>query len=526
LPKKTFANTHLLRFTDKQEREAFAHQIELQKSTQKHHPLYINNQEIQTETKIESYNPAHSEQLVGSTASATRKHVDSAIEAALEGLEHWQDLGFAGRANLLLKAAASLESSRMEFAALEVLEAGKTWVEADADVAEAIDFLRFYAQLGAKYEEGYHQHTPGETNSTTYRGRGIAAIIPPWNFPLAILTGMTTAALVSGNCCLLKPASATPLVGARFVQLMIEQGIPPGVLNFLPGPGDEVGAYMVEHPEVKVIAFTGSRQVGLGIMRSVSEQSASQSYLKSVIAEMGGKNAIIVDDDADLDEAVTAILHSAFGFQGQKCSACSRVIAVGAVHDKLVELLVDAAASLRPGDPQNPGSEIGPVIDARSKSRISSEIESARSYCTLAWRGKKYELGHYVPPTIFSGVDPESELAQEEIFGPVLAVIKADDFMHAIEIANNIKYALTGGVYSRHPDHLEWAKKYLQVGNLYLNRAITGALVGRQPFGGFKQSGTGPKAGGEDYLLPFMQAHTVTENTLRKGAAPKPLSDS
>lgn len=520
-PEHTFNNTATFRFIDAGERHQFTAALdEARGELGDNYPLLIGGREIQINNRIDSFNPARPEQLVGRVAAANTEHVEEAVSAARTASSQWQNTNFDYRAGLLEKAAEKLEARRAEFAAWEILEAGKNWSEADADVAEAIDFLRYYALLGRQYEKGHLQDTPGQTNRTFYRGRGIGVVLPPWNFPLAILTGMTAATLVTGNTCVLKPSSLTPVVGARFARLMHELDLPPGVLNFVPGEGRNIGDQLVHHPNIVNIAFTGSREVGLGIIQKANGSAGRWPMLKRVIAEMGGKNAVIVDEDADLEEAVKGIIQSAFGFQGQKCSACSRVIVVGDIHDRLVQLLTEASASLRPGFPEEPGSELGPVIDEVARERIERAILDAEKYANLHWRGDAQELGFYVPPTIFTHVPSNSELAQEEIFGPVIAVLKASDFEEAIKLANATRYALTGGIYSRHPDHLEQACKEFAVGNLYLNRGITGALVGRQPFGGFRHSGTGPKAGGPDYLLPFMEPRTIVENTLRKGAAP------
>ena len=520
-PQGTFSNATTCRFTDPAERYRFTAALDkVRGKLGRDYPLFIGGKPLQVNGRIKSLNPAQPEQVVGNVSMASTEHLEQAVSAAKTAATDWQRTTFDYRAELLQQAAVKLENKRADFAAWEIFETGKNWTEADADVAEAIDFLRYYAQLARNYEKGYLQDTPGQTNRTFYRGRGVGAVLPPWNFPLAILTGMTAATLVSGNTCVLKPASLTPVVGAQFARLMHELDLPPGALNFLPGEGRDIGDQLVRHPNVVNIAFTGSREVGLGIIQKANGEAGRWPMLKRVIAEMGGKNAIIVDDDADLEEAVSGIIQSAFGFQGQKCSACSRVIAVGAIHDRLVQMLIDASTSLRPDLPEKPGAELGPVIDAVARDRIEQTILDAGKYAHLHWRGTPQDLGFYVPPAIFTGVPPNSDLAQEEVFGPVIAVLKAGDLEEAIKLANATKYALTGGLYSRHPDHLQQASDELVAGNLYLNRGITGALVGRQPFGGFKHSGTGPKAGGPDYLLPFMEPRTIVENTLRKGAAP------
>jgi RHH-type proline utilization regulon transcriptional repressor/proline dehydrogenase/delta 1-pyrroline-5-carboxylate dehydrogenase len=359
---------------------------------------------------------------------------------------------------------------------------------------------------------------PGELNIHHYTARGIAVIIAPWNFPLAILCGMTAAALVAGNCAIMKPSEQSAVIGARLARLFREAGVPAGAVQFLPGPGSSVGAYMVEHPDVAVIAFTGSKEVGLKIWESAGRTRAGQLQLKKVVCEMGGKNAIIVDTDADLDEAVPGIVASAFGYQGQKCSAASRLIVLGPVYERVLERLVEAASSLRVGAPDDPANSVGPVIDKAAFDRIRASIKGAKGYARLAFSGTAPEgEGCFIGPTIFCDVPADSVLAREEIFGPVLAVIWAGDLDEALKIANGTEFALTGGFFSRSPRNIERVKREFEVGNLYINRGITGALVARHPFGGGRMSGGGTKAGGRDYLLNFLVPRVVTENLMRRG---------
>jgi RHH-type proline utilization regulon transcriptional repressor/proline dehydrogenase/delta 1-pyrroline-5-carboxylate dehydrogenase len=421
-----------------------------------------------------------------------------------------------------MKTAALLRARRDEFAAWEIFEAGKSWAEADADVTEAIDYLEYYAREMLRLGAGYQFDVPGETNAYVYEARGVGVVIAPWNFPLAILTGMLSAAIVAGNTAILKPSSYTPVIAARFAELLHEAGVPEGVVNLVPGPGGEVGEYLVRHPEVHFAVFTGSREVGSRIFRLGAELAEEQTHLKRIIAEMGGKNALVVDSDADLDEAVLGTVTSAFGYQGQKCSAASRVIVLDGLYERFVGRVAEAARSLRIGPPEEPGNFMGPVIDAGARDRIDRAVAAGRDVATPVIEGDVSHLneGFYVGPAVFRDVPPESDLAQEEIFGPVLALLRASDFEHAVALANGTPYALTGGVYSRLRSHLDYARRGFQVGNLYLNRKITGAIVGRQPFGGFKMSGVGSKAGGPDYLLQFLEPRTVTENTLRRGFAP------
>lgn len=492
----------------------------------RHWPLVIDGAQIDTPERLVSLDPSYRQRVVGTCAAAGAELAAQAVEAARRAQPGWQALGVERRAQLVCRVAQLMRERRHELAAWEVFEVGKGWREADADVCEAIDFCEFYARDALALMSSAGVMIPGEENRFEYLPRGVAAVIAPWNFPLAILTGMTMAALVTGNAVVMKPAEQSPVTAALLWQLCAEAGIPPGVLHYLPGRGEVAGAALVEHPQTGVIAFTGSRAVGLAIHRRAAEVSAAGAPLvKRVIAEMGGKNAIIVDDDADLDEAVLGVVKSAFGYQGQKCSACSRAIVHAAVYDAFLERLVEAAGSLRLGPAEDPGSNIGPVIDEEALARIKRYIDIGRSEGRVVLAvdpGPLAEQGWYVGPHIFADVSPQARIAQEEIFGPVLAVLRTTSFEEALKIANSTEYALTGGVYSRSPAHLAQARRDFLVGNLYLNRPITGAIVGRQPFGGFKLSGIGCKAGGHDYLLQFVVPRTVTENTLRRGFAPKP----
>lgn len=413
-----------------------------------------------------------------------------------------------------------MRQRRAELAAWEVFEVGKSWSEADADVAEAVDYCEYYGREMLRLGHArVTQQVPGESNLYLYEPRGIAVVIAPWNFPFAILTGMTVAALVSGNCAIVKPAEQSPLMGALLCEILREADLPPAACQLLQGGGD-LGAYLVRHPGVHLIVFTGSRDVGLEILRAAYDQQPRQQHVKRVVCEMGGKNAIIVDADADLDEALVEIVESAFGYQGQKCSAVSRIILVEEIHDQLLDRLVEAVKSLKIGAPENPRHFIGPVIDAAAHAKIVGYIDLGKreGKCVLEMETPK--AGFFVGPAIFSEIEPHHRLAQEEIFGPVMAVIRARDFDHALEIATNSSYALTGGLFSRSPAHVEKARHEFRVGNLYINRGITGAIVERQPFGGFKLSGIGSKAGGPDYLMQFLEPRTVTENTLRHGFVP------
>jgi len=417
-----------------------------------------------------------------------------------------------------------MHAARNELSAWEVFEVGKTWSEADADVVEAIDFCRYYANQMRRIGRGrLTQNLPGELSIESYVARGVAAIIAPWNFPLAILCGMTAAALVTGNTVVIKPAEQSSVIGANFMKLLREAGLPDGVANLLPGTGESVGSLLVAHPDVDLVAFTGSREVGTRIWAMAAVTHRDQRNLKKVICEMGGKNAAIIDTDADVDEAVLGIINSAFTYQGQKCSALSRLITVGDVGRRLIPRLTEAVGALKIGLPEHPDTDIGPVIDHLAFGKIQGYLDLGKREHHLACQSEvpKELEGYFIAPAIFTEVDPRSRLAQEEIFGPVLAVLAARDLSTALEIANSTTFALTGGIYSRSPQNIARVRREFQVGNLYINRPITGAIVGRHPFGGFKMSGGGTKAGGTDYLLNFLFPRVVTENTLRHGFAPE-----
>lgn len=486
------------------------------------YPLQIGGQSISTKIFIESRNPARSKQIVGRAARATKDHAQQAVAAARKAFPAWSRTDAQYRTEYLELVAAQMRDRRFELAAWEVYECGKPWAEADADVAEAIDFCEYYAAQMRELGVPRSFDVPGEENEYFYRPRGVCVVIAPWNFPLAILTGMTVAAIVTGNTVIMKPAEQSPVIAAKLQEIFDDVRLPSGVLNFLPGVGEEVGVELVNHPDVNLIAFTGSQPVGLAINEQAAHTLPAQDSVKRVIAEMGGKNAIIVDDDANLDEAVQGVIASAFGYAGQKCSACSRAVVLESAYDDFVKRLVQAVKSLKIGQPELPGTFIGPVIDAEAKSRIEDYIALGHEEGTLAVAGDVSALtqGYFVAPHVFVDVPPTAKIAQQEIFGPILAVIKARNFDEALQIANGTRYALTGGVYSRSPANLRKARQGFDVGNLYLNRPITGALVERHPFGGFKMSGIGSKAGGPDYLLQFLIPMAVSENTLRRGFAP------
>jgi RHH-type proline utilization regulon transcriptional repressor/proline dehydrogenase/delta 1-pyrroline-5-carboxylate dehydrogenase len=491
-------------------------------------PLVIGGKKVTTTSTLDSINPSHSRQLVARCASATVDDARQAIESANRAFPAWRDTSIEKRAELLMRAAKVLRRRRFELSAWEVYECGKPWREADADVAEATDFCEYYAREMLRLASPQRRNVPGEENEYFYQPRGVAVVIAPWNFPMAILCGMTTAALVTGNPAIMKPAEQSSVVAAKLMEVFAEAGFPAGVVQYLPGIGEEVGPILVGHPDVSLIAFTGSRAVGLAINKLASETPQDQDHVKKVIAEMGGKNASIIDDDADLDEAVHSVASGAFGYAGQKCSACSRAIVLESVYETFLQRLIEVTRSLRIGPAEAPGTFIGPVIDSDAKARILRMIKAGKNEARLAYAGELGGLadeGFYVAPHIFGDVPPQSSIAQEEIFGPVLSVIRARDLTEAISIANGTRYALTGGLHSRSPTNIERVRREFRVGNLYINRKITGALVDRQPFGGFKLSGTGPKAGGPDYLLHFMHGRTITENTLRHGFAPAEVEE-
>jgi RHH-type transcriptional regulator, proline utilization regulon repressor / proline dehydrogenase / delta 1-pyrroline-5-carboxylate dehydrogenase len=480
----------------------------------------INGEYVQTEEAVDSVNPSNKSEVVGKIGLASVEQAETAMKAAADAFQMWRKTPVSQRATVLQKAADLMENRRPELSAWIVLEVGKPVREADAEVSEAIDFCRYYAMEMERLDKGVNYDIAGETNRYIYQPRGIAVVISPWNFPLAIAAGMTVAALVAGNSTILKPAETSSVIAAKFAEILVEAGIPKGVFQYLPGKGSKVGAYLVNHPHTHIIAFTGSQEVGCGIYASAATVKPGQKHMKRVIAEMGGKNAIIVDESADLDAAVVGTVQSAFGYSGQKCSACSRVIVLEPVYETFVQRFVEATKSLNIGAAELPSTQVGPVIDANAQARILEYIQKGKAESTLALEMAAPDNGYYVGPVIFKDVPPNGVIAQQEIFGPVIAVIKAKNFQEALQIANSTDYALTGGIYSRTPSHIEQAQTEFEVGNLYINRTITGAIVARQPFGGFKLSGVGSKAGGPDYLLQFLEPKTVTENIQRQGFAP------
>jgi 1-pyrroline-5-carboxylate dehydrogenase len=477
------------------------------------YPMYIGGQKVITTEKKASTNPSHPSQIIGVFQSASVEQSHQAVEAAAKAFETWKRVPAEQRVQCLFRAAQILRERKYEMNALIVYEAGKTWPEADADTAETIDFLEFYGREMLRLA-GPQKVVPmkGEKNYLVYIPLGVGVVIPPWNFPAAIMAGMTMASLVTGNTVVLKPAGDTMTVAAKFVDIAYEAGIPKDALNFVTGTGATVGDALVQHPKTRYIAFTGSKEVGLRISELAGKTVPGQMWIKRTVLEMGGKDSIIVDEEADVEAAVEGVVQSAFGYQGQKCSACSRAIVSQKIYDNFVQKLVERTKKISVGPSEDPNNYMGPVVSKNAMTTILGYIDVGKKEGKLLHGGDRAPGdGYFVQPTIIADVDPKARISQEEIFGPVLAVIKARDFDHALEIANNTEFGLTGGVYSRNKEKLEKAQEVFHVGNLYLNRKCTGAMVGAHPFGGFNMSGTDSKTGGKDYLLLFLQAKTVAE---------------
>ncbi len=479
----------------------------------KHYPLIVGGEAIDTDDRIESVNPARPAEIIGSVAAATSEIAEQAIAAAWDAFPEWSGMPAEARARTVMKLADILRRRKLELSAWETLEASKNYLEAEADVAEAIDFVDYYARQAVEIARPLPVYPfPGEENESHLVPLGAGVVIPPWNFPLAILTGMTIGPVAAGNTVVVKPASTTPVIAAQFMKAVEDAGFPPGVINFLPGPGSKMGDTLVDHPRTRFINFTGSKEVGLRIAERSSKVHPGQVWMKRAYMEMGGKDAQIVDETADLDAAAQAAVTGAFGFQGQKCSACSRLIVVEEVYDEVLDKVVQLTSELAVG-PAVENYRVNAVISAAQHRTVLEEIEKGKQEARLVAGGNAIDLdgGYYIEPTVFADVDPNARLAQFEIFGPVLSVIKARDFEHALEIANGTEYGLTGGVFTKRRDRVEYARRHFYVGNLYINRKITGALVGVQPFGGFNMSGSNAKAGGPDYLRLFSEMKTVAE---------------
>ncbi|KGP72331.1 L-glutamate gamma-semialdehyde dehydrogenase [Pontibacillus yanchengensis] len=501
-------------FTVEENKKAFEAALEHVKGElNKDHDLLVNGEHIQTEDKIVSINPANKEEVVGRVSKANQEIAEEAMQAAVTSFEDWRKWSPEARAGVFFRAAAKIRRRKHEFSAYLVYEVGKPWKEADADTAEAIDFLEYYARQMIELGEGKHvESREGEQNRYIYQPTGVAVVIPPWNLAFAIMAGTTVAPLVTGNTVLLKPASNSPVIASKFVEVLEDSGLPKGVLNFVPGSGKEVGDYLVDHPKTALISFTGSRDVGTRIIERASKVQPGQTHLKQVIAEMGGKDTVVVDSSADIDTAVDAIVVSAFGFSGQKCSSGSRAVVHEDVYDEVLERVAKVTSELSVGNASESNVYMGPVVDQAAYDKIMGYMEVGKEEGRLVVGGTGDDSkGFFIQPTVFADLDPKSRMQQEEIFGPVVCFTKAKDFDEAIEIANNTEYGLTGAVITEDRQHIERAARDFHVGNLYFNRNCTGAIVGYQPFGGFKMSGTDSKAGGPDYLALHMQAKTISE---------------
>lgn len=515
MPLRKFKNEPFTDYTKLSNRKAMEKALRKVRSEfSLEYPLVIGGEKIYVSSKLNSINPSNPRQIVGVFQKATATEAAKAVEVAAQKFEEWRWVSPKKRAEYLFKAAKLMRKRKHEFSATLVFEVGKTWPEADADTAEAIDFMEFYGREMLRLAAPQPlTKIAGEKNELEYIPLGVGVIIPPWNFALAILAGMASAAVVTGNTVVLKPSSDSPLIGYKFFDLMCEVGLPDGVINFVTGPGGAVGDTMVAHPKTRFVSFTGSKEVGIHIYELAAKVQPGQKWLKRVVAEMGGKDSIVIDDETNLDAAAQATVASAFGFQGQKCSAASRAIVVEKVYDKFVQLLKEKTERLKVGSADDPANYMGPVVNKGSEEKILEYVSAGiREGGRLISGGVKASGdGYFIRPTIIADVDPMGTIAQEEIFGPVIAIVKAKNFDHALEIANNTEFGLTGGVWTKNRKKIEKAKKVFHVGNFYVNRKITGALVGVHPFGGFNMSGTDSKAGGRDYLLLFTQAKVKSE---------------
>src|SRR3989441_534749 len=507
-----FKNEPLIDFSKPENRQAQMEALEqVKRELGQTYPLIIGGVKITNKATFASRNPSQPDQVIGYFSSATVEQVDAAVQSAAAAFETWKHVPAEERAGYLFAAADLLKKRRFEFNAWMIYEVGKSWPEADGDTAEAIDFMEFYAREMMRLAEDQPiVKIEGEDNQLVYIPLGVGAVIPPWNFPAAIMVGMTSAAFVTGNTVVLKPASTSPMIAWQFMRILEEIGLPAGVVNFLTGSGSTIGDALIEDVRVRFIAFTGSRDVGLHINELAAKPKKGQRWLKRTILEMGGKDAVVVDETADIDAAAEGIVSSAFGFQGQKCSAGSRAIIVEKVYDQVLQKVIDKTKKLTMGDVTKPETYMGPVVDENAMKKITDYIEVGKQEGRLVAGGGHQGPGYFIEPTVFADVDPHARIAQEEIFGPVLTVIKAKDFDDALYIANDTEYGLTGSLYSKDEERIERAKQEYYVGNLYFNRKSTGALVGVHPFGGFNMSGTDSKAGGRDYLLLFTQAKAIS----------------
>lgn len=510
-----FEPVGLTDFSDKEEANAFERAIQdVDHESGKEYPLIINGEEVWTDEYIESVDPSNTDHVVGKVARGTEEHAREALKVAWETFEEWKQLDGEERARYLWKAAEIMEERRHELSATMVAEISKNWVEADADTAEAIDFLRFYGHEADRLSQRQPMtRLPDRDNELYYEPLGAGAVLAPWNFANAIFCGTTTAPIAAGNTVVTKPAGDSAVIGYKVCEILREAGLPDGVCNFVPGPGSDVGSTLVEHPETRFINFTGSREVGTYIYEEAAKVRENQTFLKEVLAEMGGKDACIVDSDLyDVEEAVEGVVKSAFGYQGQKCSAGSRLILHDDIYDAFLDRVVERTQNINVGDPRDRSNYMGAVVNRDQFDKITGYIEIGKDEAELVLGGESDDsTGYFINPTIFSEADPEARISQEEIFGPVLTVIRANDFDHALDIANGTEYGLTGAVFSKNRLHLEQAREEFDVGNLYFNRKCTGALVDVEPFGGFRMSGTNAKAGGRDYLKLLTKTKSVSE---------------
>ncbi len=509
----TFTNEAIRTFASPQERAGMEAAIARIRAEAKDYDLIIGGKRVRAARQFASINPAHPTEVVGRVQAASAEQASEAIAAAQRAFSNWSRVPADERTRLLFAAAEAVRKRRDEFDALLVLEVGKSWPEADGDVAEGIDFMEYYGREMLRFAQPRElTRLAGEDNEMHYVPMGVGIIIPPWNFAFAIMAGMTSAAIVTGNTVVLKPSSDSPVIAARFVELLESVGLPPGVVNLVTGSGGAIGDALVSDPRVHFVSFTGSKEVGLRVNRLAADVHPGQRWIKRVVAEMGGKDGIVVSADADVAAAVEGVAASAFGFQGQKCSACSRAIVEAPIYDDFVRRLAERVDTITVGDPVDPKNFMGPVINERSRDKIEQYIKIGKGEGTLLAGGERVaDEGYFIEPTVFTDIAPGATIEQEEIFGPVLAVIKAKDYDDALAIANDTEFGLTGSVYSRDRAKLERARAEFKVGNLYFNRKCTGAMVGVHPFGGFNMSGTDSKAGGPDYLLLFLLAKTVSE---------------
>ncbi len=513
-----FQNEPYTDFSDERNAEAMLKALDqVESQLGREYQIIIGGERYKTGDLLESVNPSKFNQVIGRVHHGTKELADKAIQVAWKAFESWKNVSAEQRANYLFQAAAKMRRRKNEFNAWMVYEVGKSWAEAEADTAEAIDFMEFYARQALRYDAPQPltpSPLPFEVNEMRYIPLGVGVVIPPWNFPLAIMVGMTTAAIVTGNTVVVKPSHDSPVIAAKFIEMLEEISLPRGVVNFLPGDGPTVGEYLVEHPKTRFISFTGSMAVGLRINEIAAKPREGQIWIKRVVAEMGGKDTIVVDETADPDQAAAGIVAAAFGFSGQKCSACSRAVIVESVYDKVLEKVAERTRKISVGPVKNLANFTGPVSSKKAFEKINKYIEIGKSEGRLIAGGGKHELaneGYFIPPTVFADIDATARISQEEIFGPVLACIKAKDIEDALGIANNTIYGLTGAFYSSNRERIERARRDFHVGNLYINRKCTGALVDVHPFGGFNMSGTDSKAGGRDYLGLFLQAKSIAE---------------